>query len=88
MKHPYDNTVDPYFRDIVNECRQFLTLHGIEVVTKEMQEGIRIGDVTKVSIKAVDGEEDEEPELRPYYSPLDKEEVNSHGFMISCVRTM
>ena len=77
LQHPYSKELDPFFRPVLADCREFLHGFPYSVVYREMQEALQISDVSRVQIRAVEEQEDTRAEnLYPCFKPFGDGEVS------------
>ena len=76
IKNPFSKRLDGFFLPILDECRNFLTLNAYKVVYTELDEALRISDISKVLIFEDEKQGVEEgSNINPCYKPYDEGEV-------------
>jgi hypothetical protein len=77
IKNPYSKRLDGFFLPILDECRKFLTLNAYKVVYTELDEAMRISDISRVLIFSDEDEQgiEDGSNINPGYKPYDEGEV-------------
>lgn len=73
LKYPHSKELDPYFLPVLREARMFMTLAAYRVLYQELQEALKISDVSIVHIAAEVNEDI--LQFFPVFNPFNEDHV-------------